>query len=120
MRARVTAALVAAAVAAAVAPAAPAAGPATVTLGTGQHVYRGQGNRNLGTLRLLHAAKLAWRHPQGGRLRLVTSGGRGRQAPLVITSSRSGSVRLRAGTYRGLRTLTRGGWRITITVPARR
>jgi hypothetical protein len=37
----------------------------------------------------------------------------------VITSSRSGSVRLRAGTYRGLRTLTRGGWRITITVPAR-
>jgi hypothetical protein len=102
-----------------VAPAAPAAAPVTVTLGKGQHVYRGQGNRSLGMLRLLHAAKLTWRHPQGGPLRLVTSAGRGRQAALVITSSRSGSVRLRAGSYRGLRTLARGGWRITITVPAR-
>jgi hypothetical protein len=113
---RVIAALVTAAVVAAVAP----ASAATVTLATGQHVYRGQGNRSLGTLRLRHAAKLTWRHPHGGPLRLVTSAGRGREAPLVITNSRSGSVRLRAGTYRGLRTLTRGGWRITITVPARR
>lgn len=120
MRARLKAVLVAAVAAAAVAPAAPAAAPPTVTLGTGQHSYRGQGNRSLGTLRLRHAAKLAWRHPHGGPLRLVTSAGRGREAPLVITNSRSGSVRLRAGTYRGLRTLTRGGWRITITVPARR
>jgi hypothetical protein len=120
MRAPVKAAVVAAAVAAAVAPAAPAAAPPTVTLGKGQHVYRGQGNRSLGTLRLLHAAKLTWRHPQGGPLRLVTSASRGRQAALVITNSRSGSARLRAGTYRALRTLTRGGWRITITVPARR
>jgi hypothetical protein len=120
MTARVTAALVAAAVAAAgAAPAAPAARPVTVTLRKGQHVYRGQGNSSLGTLRLLRAAKLSWRHPPGGSLRLVTSAGRGRQFPLVITSSRSGSVRLRAGTYRGLRTLTRGGWRITIAVPAR-
>jgi hypothetical protein len=46
----------------------------------------------------------------------MTTAGRGRQFPLVITSSRTGSVRLRAGTYRGLRMLTRGGWRITLTV----
>jgi hypothetical protein len=117
MRGRVTAVLVAVAVAAAMTQAAPAAAPGTVTLGKGRHVYRGQGKRDLGTLRLLRAAKLSWRHPQGGGLRLVTSASRGRQFALVITSSRSGSVRLRAGTYRGLRTLARGGWRITITVP---
>jgi hypothetical protein len=124
MTARVTTLLVAAAVAAAVAPlaagarspSARAAAAGTVTLGTGQKVYRGQGNRALGTLRLLRAAKLSWRHPQAGRLRLMTTAGRGRQFPLVITSSRTGSVRLRAGTYRGLRMLTRGGWRITLTV----
>jgi hypothetical protein len=120
MTARLTAVLVAAAVAAAVAPAALATGPGTVTLRTGQQVYRGQGNRDLGTLRLLRAAKLSWRHPQGGRLRLMTSASRGRRFPLVTTNSRSGSVRLRAGTYHGLRVLTRGGWRITITVLKRR
>jgi hypothetical protein len=112
---RVIAALVTAAVVAAVAPAA----AATVTLATGQHVYRGQGKRDLGTLRLRRAAKLTWRQPQPDRLRLTTSAGRGRRALLVITSARSGSVRLRAGTYRGLRTLARGAWRITITVPKR-
>lgn len=124
MTRRVTTLLVAAAVAAAAAPVAavgrtpsePAPAARTVTLGKGQKVYRGQGNRGLGTLRLLRAAKLSWRHPQAGRLRLMTSAGRDLQFPLVITSSRTGSVRLRAGTYRGLRMLTRGGWRITITV----
>jgi hypothetical protein len=119
MRGRATAALVAAAVAAAVAPAAPAAAPPVVTLGKGRHVYRGQADRALGTLRLLRAAKLSWRHPPGGPLRLTTSAGRGRRAPLVVTSSHSGSLRLRAGTYRDLRTVTHGSWRITITVPRR-
>jgi len=86
-----------------------------VTLTQGQKIYRGSGNQGLGTLRLKRTAKLTWRHPGGGRLRLLTSASRGRQFPLVTTTFKSGSVRLRAGTYRGLRVLTRGGWRITIT-----
>jgi hypothetical protein len=124
MRQRVTAVLVGAAVAAAAAPVAAgssvrseraAAAPGTVTLTRGQKVYSGSGNRNLGTLRLRRTAKLEWRHPSGGRFRLLTSASRGRQFPLVTTAFRNGSVRLRAGTYRGLRVLARGGWRISIT-----
>lgn len=87
----------------------------TVTLTEGQRIYRGTGNRSLGTLRLRRTAKLTWRHPSGGRLRLLTSGPRGLQFALVSTTFRTGSVRLRAGTYRNLRVQTRGGWRITIT-----
>jgi hypothetical protein len=122
MRRRVTALLVVAAVAAAVAPSAgarSAAAPATVTLSQGQKIYRGTGNRSLGTLRLKRTARLTWRHPQGGRFRLLTSATRGRQFPLVSTTFRTGSVRLRAGTYRGLRVLTRGGWRLTFTTQKR-
>lgn len=88
----------------------------TVTLARGQKVYRGSGNKGLGTLRLKRTAKLTWRHRRGGRLRLETSAPRGRRFALVTTRFRTGSVRLRAGTYRGLRMLTRGGWRITLTV----
>jgi hypothetical protein len=87
----------------------------TVTLTQGQKIYRGSGNKDLGVLRLKRTAALTWRHPGGGRLRLLTSASRGRQFPLVTTTFRAGSVRLRAGTYRGLRVLTRGDWRITIT-----
>jgi hypothetical protein len=128
MRRLVTALLIGAAVAAAVAPVtassdarserAPAAA-GTITLTKGQRIYRGTGNRSLGTLRLRHTARLTWRHPPGGRFRLLTSASRGRQFPLVSTTFRTGSVRLRAGTYRGLRVLTRGGWRITITTVKR-
>jgi hypothetical protein len=124
MRRRVTALLVGTAVAAAVAPVAAESSARsesarkvakTVTLTQGQKVYRGTGNRSLGTLRLRRTARLAWRHPSSGRFRLLTSASRGRQFPLVTTTFRAGSVRLRAGTYRGLRVQTRGGWRITIT-----
>ncbi|MDX6706188.1 MAG: hypothetical protein QOD83_2755 [Solirubrobacteraceae bacterium] len=124
MRRRVTALLVAAAAAATVTPVAASSSvrseraavtPGTVTLNHGQKVYSGSGSQSLGTLRLKRTAKLEWRHPSGGRLRLLTSASRGRQFPLVTTVFRSGSVRLRAGTYRGLRVLTRGGWRISIT-----
>jgi hypothetical protein len=125
MSPRLTALLVIAAVAVAAAPvaasskAAPAAAK-IVTLTSGQKVYRGTGNRSLGNLRVTRTARLTWRHPSGGRLRLLTSAGRGRQFPLVTTSFRTGSVRLRAGTYRGLRVEARGGWRITITTLTRR
>jgi len=128
MRRRVTALLVGAAVAVAAGPVATSAGarsepaPAkarTVTLSQGQKIYRGTGNRSLGTLRLRRTARLTWRHPRGGRFRLLTSASRGRQFPLVSTTFRTGSVRLRAGTYRGLRVLTRGGWRITFTTQKR-
>jgi hypothetical protein len=124
MRRRVTALLVGTAVAAAVAPVAAESSARsesarkvakTVTLTQGQKVYRGTGNRSLGTLRLRRTARLAWHHPSSGRFRLLTSASRGRQFPLVTTTFRAGSVRLRAGTYRGLRVQTRGGWRITIT-----
>ena len=125
MRQRIAALLVGAAIATALAPVAAssrvraerAAGPGgTFTLSQGQKVYRGSENQSLGTLRLKRTAKLAWRHPSGGRFRLLTSASRGRQFPLVTTAFRKGSVRLRAGTYRGLRVLTRGGWQITITI----
>jgi hypothetical protein len=124
MRQRVTALLVGTAVAAAVAPVAVDSSARadsarkvarTVTLTQGQKVYRGSGNRSLGTLSMRRTARLAWRHPSGGRFRLLTSASRGRRFPLVTTSFRAGSVRLRAGTYRGLRVQTRGGWQITIT-----
>jgi hypothetical protein len=124
MRRRVTALLVGAAVATAVAPATAGsaarsertAAATTVTLSQGQKVYRGSGNRSLGTLRLRRTARLTWRHPPGGRFRLLTSASRNRRFPLVTTTFRTGSVRLRAGTYRGLQVLARGGWRITITI----
>jgi hypothetical protein len=124
MRSHLTALLVIAAVAATASvatssEAAPAVGR-TATLASGQKVYRGTGNRSLGTLRVTRTARLAWRHPSGGRLVLLTSAGRGQQLPLVTTTFRTGSVRLRAGTYRGLRVVARGGWRITITTLRRR
>jgi hypothetical protein len=125
MRSRLTTLLVIAAVAAtgafvaASSEAAPAAGR-TATLASGQKVYRGTGNRSLGTLRVTRTARLAWRHPSGGRFVLMTSARRGQQFPLVTTTFRTGSVRLRAGTYRGLRVVARGGWRITITTLRRR
>ena len=124
MRRRVTALLAGAALAAAVAPAAPgssaspqaAAAPAkVVTLDRGQKVYRGTGDTSLGSLRLRRTARLTWRNPSGGRLRLLTSGARKQQFALLTTTFRTGSVRLRAGTYRDLRVQTRGGWRLTIT-----
>jgi hypothetical protein len=124
MRRRVRALLVGTAIAAAVAPVAVSSGArpertaavvGTVTLAHGQRTYRGTGNDSLGTLRLRRTARLAWRHPRGGRFRLLTSASRGRQFPLVSTTSRTGSLRLRAGTYRGLRVQARGGWQITIT-----
>jgi hypothetical protein len=100
------------------APASPAASPeppVTVVLTHGQRVYKGTGNTNLGGLKLGRTARLSWRHPSGGRLRLLTSGGGGAQVPVLTTAFRSGSVALRAGTYRGLLLQTRGGWRITVT-----
>jgi hypothetical protein len=114
VRRRVTAVLVVAAVAA-VAPVAANGAQQTFTLTSGQKVYRGTGNRSLGALRVVRTAKLTWRHPSGGRLILLTNGGHGRRLPLVTTTVRTGSVRLRAGTYRDLRVQARGGWRITIT-----
>ena len=125
MRSRLTTLLVIATVAATAAAvaasseAAPAPGK-TVTLRSGQKVYRGTGNRSLGTLRVTRTARLSWRHPSGGRFVLWTSAGRGQRVPLVTTTFRTGSVRLRAGTYRGLRVAARGGWRITITTLRRR
>jgi hypothetical protein len=124
VRARLTALVVIAAVAAAAGPMT-ASGTArsaasTVTPASGQKVYRGTANRSLGTLRVVRTAKLTWRHPSGGRLELLTSGSRGRRFPLVTTTFRTGSVRLRAGIYRGLRVQTHGGWRITITALRRR
>jgi hypothetical protein len=121
MRPRLTTLLVIATVAATAASSegAPAAGK-TPTLASGQKVYRGTGNRSLGTLRVTRTARITWRHPSGGRLRLMTSASRGQQFPLVTTTFRTGSVRLRAGTYRGLRVEARGGWRITITILRRR
>jgi hypothetical protein len=124
MRSRLTTLLVITAVAAtatsvaANSEAAPAAGK-TATLTSGQKVYRGTGNRSLGTLRVKRTARLSWRHPSGGRFVLFTSASRKQQFPLVTTTFRSGSVRLRAGTYRGLGVRTAGGWRITITIPKR-
>jgi hypothetical protein len=124
MRRRVTALLVGAAVATAVAPVAADSSArsqgalkiaSTVTLAQGTKVYVGSGNRSLGTLRLRRTARLTWRHPSGGRFRLLTRASRRRQFPLVTTTFRTGSVRLRAGTYRGLRVQARGGWRITLT-----
>jgi hypothetical protein len=124
MRRHVTALLVGAAVATAVAPVAAGSSArsqsavkvaSTVTLTQGNKIYRGTGNSSLGTLRLKRTARLTWRHPSGGRFRLLTRASRGRQFPLVTTTFRAGSVSLRAGTYRGLRVQTRGGWRITIT-----
>jgi hypothetical protein len=125
MRSRLTTLLVIATVAAtgaavtASSEAAPAPGK-TVTLRSGQKVYRGTGNRSLGTLRVTRTARLSWRHPRGGRFVLWTNAGRGQQVPLVTTTFRNGSVLLRAGTYRGLRVSARGGWRITITTLRRR
>jgi hypothetical protein len=120
MSRRATALLAAAAAAAAVTAAAPApAALPTVTLDGGQRIYRGTGDRGLGVLRLRRTAKLTWGHPRGGALRLLTSISGGGQFPLVATTARSGSVRLRAGTYRGLSVRTAGGWRITITIPKR-
>jgi hypothetical protein len=125
MRSRLTTLLVIATVAAtgaavaASSEAAPAPGK-TVTLRSGQKVYRGTGSRSLGTLRVTRTARLSWRHPSGGRFVLWTSASRGQQVPLVTTTFRNGSVALRAGTYRGLRVAARGGWRITITTLRRR
>jgi hypothetical protein len=117
---RLRALLLAAAVAGATSGAAAAAtAPKTVVLQRGQHVYKGTANTSLGTLALGRTARLTWRHPRGGRLRLLTSGG-GSQFALLTTASRSGSVALRAGTYRGLRVQTRRGWRITVTTSTRR
>jgi hypothetical protein len=123
MSRRVTALVVAVAATAvtpagATAPRARAALPA-VTLDRGQWIYRGTGARSLGVLRLRRTAKLTWRHPGGGELRLLTSVSGGGQFPLVTTAARSGSVRLRAGTYRGLRVQAAGGWRITAAIPKR-
>lgn len=120
MRRRLTALLVGVAVAAPMVSVADGseralAATPTVTLTQGKKIYRGSGNRSLGTLRLRRTARLTWSHPSGGRFRLLTSASRGLQFPLVTTTFRTGSVRLRAGTYRGLRVLTRGGWQITIT-----
>jgi hypothetical protein len=82
------------------------------TLERGTKTYRGSGSRALGALRLRRPARLSWRHPRGGRLRLLTGP---RRFPLVSTTKRRGSVRLRPGTYRRLRVVTRGGWRLHIT-----
>ena len=76
-------------------------------------------SRRATVLRLRRTAKLTWRHPAGGELRLLTSVRGGGQFPLVTTAARSGSVRLRAGTYRGLRVQATGGWRITAAIPKR-
>ena len=92
-----------------------AAAAQTVTLAVGQKVYRASGNQGLGTLRLKRTAALTWRHVVGGRFRLLTSAGRARQFPLVTTVLPTGSVRLRAGSYRGLLVQARGDWRLTIT-----
>lgn len=110
MSRRATALLVAAAVAA-VAP----AGTTAATLEHGRQIYRGTGDRGLGVLHLTRTARLAWSHPRGGELRLLTSVSGGGQFPLVATNAGSGSVLLRAGTYRGLRVRAVGGWQITIS-----
>jgi hypothetical protein len=87
----------------------------TVVLNHGQRVYKGTGNTNLGGLQLGRTARLTWRHPRGGRLRLLTSGTGSTQYAVLTTAFRSGSVALRAGSYRGLLLQTGGGWRITVT-----
>lgn len=92
-----------------------AAATPSIRLSKGQHIYRGTGNRKLGILRLTRTARLTWRHPRGGRFRVLTKAGKS-EFPLVTTVARRGTVKVRAGTYRGLRAATRGGWRITITI----
>jgi hypothetical protein len=66
---------------------------------------------------LRRTARLTWRHPRGGRLKLETGPQR---FPLVTTVKRSGSIKLRAGTYRELRVVTRGGWRIDTSTLSKR
>jgi hypothetical protein len=110
--------LAGAVLAAGVAPA--SASARTVSLTQGRIVYRGTGDRSLGTLRLKHTAKLSWRHGHGGHLELSTSAAHSVRFPLVSTTSRTGSVTLRAGTYNGLRLTTAGAWRLTITTLKRR
>jgi hypothetical protein len=87
------------------------------TLTTGTKTYRGTGMTSLGALGVRRTARLTWRHPRGGRLRLETGP---QHFPLVTTVMRSGSIRLRAGTYRQLRVVTRGGWRIDISTLSKR
>jgi hypothetical protein len=87
------------------------------TLTTGTKTYRGTGITSLGALRLRHTARLTWRHPRGGRLKLQTGP---QHFPLVTTVKRSGSIRLRAGTYRELRVVAGGGWRIDISILSKR
>ena len=102
----------------AVAGSAAAARPAPVpTLTTGTKTYRGTGITSLGALTVRHTARLTWRHPRGGRLKLQTGP---QHFPLVTTVKRSGSVRLRAGTYRQLRVVAGGGWRIDISILSKR
>jgi hypothetical protein len=87
------------------------------TLTSGTKTYRGTGIMALGALSLRHTARLTWRHPHGGRLKLETGPQR---FPLVSTVKPRGSIRLRAGTYRGLRVVTGGGWRIEISTLSKR
>jgi hypothetical protein len=102
----------------AVAGSASAARPTPVlTLTKGTKTYKGTGTRSLGGLDLRRTARLTWRHPRGGRLKLETGPQR---FPLVTTVKRSGSIKLRAGTYRALRVVTRGGWRIDISTLSKR
>jgi hypothetical protein len=88
-----------------------------LTLTTGTKTYRGTGITSLGALGLRRTARVTWRHPSGGRLKLETGP---RSFPLVTTVKRSGSIKLRAGTYRELRVATRGGWRIDISILSKR
>lgn len=87
------------------------------TLTTGTKTYRGTGITSLGALNVRHTARLTWRHPRGGRLKLQTGP---QHFPLVTTVKRSGSIRLRAGTYRQLRVVAGGGWRIDISILSKR
>jgi hypothetical protein len=87
------------------------------TLATGTKTYRGTGITSLGALGVRHTARLTWRHPRGGRLKLQTGP---QHFPLVTTVKRSGSIRLRAGTYRELRVVAGGGWRIDISILPKR
>lgn len=121
MTPRLRALLLAAAVAGIMPVAAGAApAPARVVLAHGQHVYTGTGNAGLPALQLDRTARLQWRHPRGGQLRVLTRDSRGARFILLATAFRSGSLTLRAGTYPALRVQARGGWRLTVTTLARK
>ncbi|MBA2517721.1 MAG: hypothetical protein H0V22_10490 [Solirubrobacterales bacterium] len=83
-----------------------------VVLDHGTKVFTGSGRTSLGLIRLRRKATLTWRHSSGGRLQITT--GKTRPFLLLSTTQAQGSIALRRGTYRAVRVITSGGWRIQL------